>query len=95
VVNTGVADRWQKYRMSIFPNHAQDYINIKLEMQLSSSATIYIRSIDGKLNSNAELVNNDSNTNQYTVNTKQLSPGIYYLHIQDGELSSVAKFIKL
>lgn len=92
---TGLNSTLKENIQTLYPNPVQSILNIKLAMSLSNSAIIRIRSIDGKSNTPAEFVCSDSNTHQYTVNTEQLSPGIYYLHIQDGELSSVAKFIKL
>lgn len=74
--------------IALFPNPAKDYIIISNLKSVNSN--IEIIAIDGK----TQKIAINHVDNQYTVNIKLLSKGLYFLKITSGNKSEVHKFVK-
>ena len=91
---TGLSSAFRNNVQKVFPNPAHDHVSLQFAIPLSNAATMHIRSMDGKLNKATEFICSDSNSHMYEIRTASLSPGIYFIHVQDGKMSIVTKFIK-
>ena len=71
----------------IYPNPAKDYINLTSESIIDG---YIIYDIKGSLISKG--INN--NSNDLTINLKNIYSGIYFLEIKSGNIKETVKFIK-
>ncbi|WP_299122523.1 T9SS type A sorting domain-containing protein [uncultured Winogradskyella sp.] len=75
-------------KISLFPNPANDKINIKSDVLIEA---VSIFDFKGTLIKSKELTNSSLD---YQIDVKELSMGIYFIEIQSGESKIVKKFIK-
>lgn len=76
----------------IYPNPFTDYINIKTNSDISATADIEIKSIDGKTIYRKQLTDNGDDI--ININLPRLNTGIYLLEITDGTRKGVYKILK-
>jgi|GEM_PF-6881836 len=79
--------------VEISPNPASDYIQIKF-FDINESANILIFNSFGSKIVNLNL-SEDNDLKAYMINTKQLSSGIYYCQITQGQKTTFRKFVIL
>lgn len=78
----------------LFPNPANEYIQIKnLSQTLSIGATYQLMDVSGRVIETGSLNNNQGEFNQ-TISVQNLPSGIYFLHLMDQGRISSKKFIK-
>ena len=80
-------------KFSVYPNPAEEALNIKLTLIESENTVINVIDISGKAHQtiNAGLVNGDRNL---TVDVSELSTGVYFVEVVNAKGKQVKKFIK-
>jgi hypothetical protein len=73
--------------ISVFPNPFNDQININNEANINLDITIF--DVTGKIISSEK-----SNSNSITINTLELTQGIYIINVKSNELSANYKVVK-
>ena len=76
----------EKIELNVFPNPADDIVNINWNE--SSSATITLRDLSGKV-----VYNEVSNGTNTTLNTSEYASGIYMLDVNINGVSSITKLV--
>ena len=79
---------------TIYPNPAQDYINLELDAVTDGMAKIVVNDINGK-EVMAKQANLTPGYNVTTLDVNNLPQGTYFIRVQFGEYSVVNKFTKL
>ncbi|KAA5821858.1 T9SS type A sorting domain-containing protein [Algibacter amylolyticus] len=79
--------------LSVYPNPFNDSFSYKFDDNLSDPARVEIYTIDGR-KIKSLISENRSYGNSGTVNTSQLSRGLYLVRISSGELQGTRKLIK-
>lgn len=82
---TGAASLAQDQRISIQPNPAKNFVQVKG----ISGASLQLYNSNGRLLSTKQLINTVQ-----LIDTSQLPAGIYFLHITENSFTTVKKFIK-
>ncbi|OQX77860.1 MAG: hypothetical protein B6D61_06540 [Bacteroidetes bacterium 4484_249] len=75
-------------KIKLFPNPANDYVNIELFSKANISF-IEIINLQGRIVKSQRVANN-----QNTVDVRDLSKGVYLIRMQTGEGVVMKKFIK-
>lgn len=88
-IGAGMNETEAPSKISVFPNPATDFIKLKSNDIFSENIAYRIFTTDGKL-INEGLVDNST----MQINTKELNSGVYLLSINNGNGSSMTKFIK-
>ncbi len=77
---------FDSFSFTAYPNPSTGNFNVKLEgIALDGNAQLNITDVNGRLMRSMELENS---TMVYTISENNLSPGVYYLQIQQGEFKS-------
>ncbi len=79
-----------KYEFSVFPNPAQNQLNLQFENPINESVEIYITNVQGQLLQSLVL---DNILNTTTINTQNLTSGIYFIYVQNENVSATKKFV--
>jgi len=79
--------------LSLFPNPANDLLNIKYNISQSGNGTIMIYDVLGKLIYN-EIISATSGINIITIPVKELSAGYYRIKLETGGMSASTPFMK-
>ncbi len=82
-------NEFSKTSVEIFPNPANDYLNIKAETAIND---ISIYDLKGRLVKTASFNNNSSNENQLKI--ASLAQGLYFLEMKFGQFTLTKKFFK-
>lgn len=77
---------------SLYPNPADEELNVRFDSNISNRATIKIADVTGKSIQNV-IVNASSGTNIVSINTKSLTAGIYLMRIEMNGSMRTKKFI--
>lgn len=86
---TGIENNIVKqWTMNIFPNPAQDILNIQLPFK-ASTAEIKIYNVLGKLEKTISNINNQN----IHIETSELQDGLHFIVLQNGQQQAKAKFI--
>ena len=92
-INTSVAEIGNNsFNINLFPNPAQNIVNVSYEMKESSLVTIDVINMMGET---AQMVSNsvqNAGTNELQFDTEPLKDGLYLLRIQSNKGSQVVKF---
>ena len=80
-------------RVEIFPNPVTDIINIRLLTIITGEIKINITDMFGNLIRQDHFKNNPAKM-EYSIQINNLTAGLYFVVIRDGEKSMVKKFIK-
>ncbi|MCW3071771.1 MAG: hypothetical protein JWO44_1661 [Bacteroidetes bacterium] len=75
----------------VYPNPANDQLNIETSRQLEENAAVEVYSIEGKLVYSYMLLKHQKSM---TVDISHLSEGLYFLRVQNAGFNSVVKFSK-
>ena len=78
---------------SVFPNPANEEAMLKLNLANASILDISVTDMYGKVIS-SNTMNSQAGQNEYLVNTKGLTSGLYCIHISDGVNTITRKFTK-
>jgi hypothetical protein len=76
--------------IQLFPNPASDYVTLK-HNKVREGATIHLYSASGVLLSIQTI---KEGTQQTTIHTNNLSPGLYYISLQDGQIKTMNRLLK-
>ena len=78
---------------SVFPNPTNEEAMLKLNLANASILDISVTDMYGKVIS-SNTMNSQAGQNEYLVNTKGLTSGLYCIHISDGVNTITRKFTK-
>ncbi|MCB0819847.1 MAG: T9SS type A sorting domain-containing protein, partial [Bacteroidetes bacterium] len=88
--DVGVTDMPLPDALTIYPNPANEYLNLKIE-QGSGTYTVFLLDAMGRLVQHET----HSGIGTHTLNLSGLAPGIYYCRVvQGGEVVGVEKVVK-
>jgi hypothetical protein len=79
-------------KVTVFPNPAGDYLNIRFADPLDTEVSLIIIDAQGKLFKTQVI---ESSTTEIQLNFQDLPSGLYLLKLTKGKLSNVYKVIKL
>jgi len=77
----------------IYPNPANDMVNISFTLPSVSTATLNILDLSGKLVKAVKLGRLKTGTNEYSLNTRDLGAGNYLLQIVTGNMRRSTKLV--
>ena len=83
---TANAEHVKASAIKVYPNPVKDILTVE---GLKANTTISIINVDGKV-----LSVNKTTSNLFTHNIKQLSPGTYFVRIENDNKTETLKFIK-
>lgn len=88
---TAIKDVTKNDIFRIYPNPAQDRLNVKLNQLTAGKYNIHIASLDGK-----SVISSTSNfaSGEMTIDISNLAKGIYTLNVENGTDSQVVRFVK-
>lgn len=78
--------------VSVFPNPASDYVNIRFEVPIDEEILLFLLNDQGKPVKTGKI---ESGTLEKQINMQDLPSGIYYLRLTKGKLINVYKVVKL
>jgi len=78
-------------QLLLYPNPAIEEINIELENKLNKEALVKISNADGRV---IKTVTSSFNGTKLSINIANLSPGLYFIEVSNGESSTTQKFTK-
>jgi len=90
-VYTQILNNQEKNDIIIYPNPATDFINIDLQ-ELNRYYTINILDSMGQV---VKTINIEPNKKSFSINISNLTPGIYFLQINDKTSKRIIKVVKL
>ena len=79
--------------MTVFPNPAQDLINLNINAADYSQATIMVTNVAGQM-VQQQVVNLASGANLFSVNVNNMPSGVYMISIETDSHQSVTRFLK-
>ncbi len=83
------------HNVSVYPNPANDLLNVEINSALAANATISIHDISGRVLNSYSIDQLQKNGNQYHISTADLNAGIYFLNVQNNSEVKTIKFYKL
>jgi len=89
--SVGIDESVISEKMSLFPNPADETSSLTLELQNQADVQMDILTIDGSKVSQIDKSSLTAGRHTLTVNTSNLSPGIYFVRIQVNGLSGMVK----
>jgi hypothetical protein len=92
-VGTDEASVDEKLSVEVFPNPASDIIHIRLLDKSQNLTAVELFSIDGRKLMHLAKEGSTVDSQDMTLNVEALAPGIYLLHLHNGERSSVMKIM--
>ena len=78
--------------ISLYPNPAQDELNVEFSMDATQDVVLNIQDLTGKV-AQRMLIKAQSGANHVFVETGELSSGMYFLEIQTGGLKETRQFV--
>lgn len=92
-INTSVDEIGKdSFNMNLFPNPAQNIVNVSYEMMESSLVTIGVINMMGETVQKVSNSVQNAGTNEFQFETDLLKDGLYLLRIQSTKGSQVVKF---
>lgn len=88
---TGIRDL-VRVSMTLFPNPANDVVNISIFSDGYSTGSLSVIAIDGRTVSRHDATI-AAGMNTITVNTGQIAPGLYYIRFESSKMLSIGKVI--
>ena len=88
---TGINETKLQLMVSIYPNPANDYLNILNEKQSLKNSKIIISDLLGKTISSSTILNEG---NEYSLSINELNTGVYFLTVQTANAIKRMKFLK-
>jgi len=80
------------YECKVYPNPAKDYVNIELFFEETTSVKVLITNLVGK--KYFELAESGNDTYMFTINVRDMQPGIYAVRIEAGDMVINERFIR-
>lgn len=77
--------------VNIFPNPAQDQLNVSLFLSQTNDVEIHISDMVGKMVYKNQFDDTAPGTRQFQINTSALQPGVYLMQVRAGNESVVRK----
>jgi len=77
----------------VYPNPANEILNIKIPAEFSGALNIELLSLDGKTQYN-QLIENTNQSQGYSVNISDFTSGIYLLKLTSSENSIIKRVVK-
>src|SRR5205085_11809221 len=88
-VNVGIRDfSANKYSVNVFPNPAQNILNIT-GLEISKDGLLEIRDVSGR-----KVYSNSIDENELLLPVNNFAPGIYILHVESGSQKFYLRFVK-
>ena len=89
----GIEDESKVDQFSIFPNPANEIINVSMSLTNSENTVINVVDITGKVITTKDLgtVNGDSNV---SISLDNLSTGVYFVEMVNSNSKQIKKFVK-
>lgn len=89
----GVINTSNDFKLSLFPNPANDLLNIKYNIAQTGNGTLLIYDVLGKLVF-SEIIATTSGINIITIPVKDLSAGYYRIKLETGGMNASTPFVK-
>lgn len=88
----GLADVGEISELSLYPNPAEDQINLRFSVNADDKALIQIQDVSGKI-AKIHTVNATAGSNLVFMETNELSSGVYLLTLKIGDAQSTMQFM--
>jgi hypothetical protein len=82
-------------KLSVYPNPANDYINVDYGMRTTEDATITVSDITGRTVMTQEIGQSSESQRQGTLTISDLQKGTYFVTVRSGQDTKTVKFMKL
>lgn len=92
VPQVGITESAMSQSLSVYPNPANEQINVQYTLSGNTKATITVMNALGQ-SLIAETENATAGDNKMVLNTQALSPGVYLLRIEAGNYSAFKKIV--
>jgi len=89
---SGVSELGEIEGLSLYPNPADNELNVKFNLQSNETVYVSVMDVTGKSIQN-NVINANVGSNLVLMNTSTLSNGMYFLNITVGGISQVKQFI--
>jgi hypothetical protein len=86
---TGIEEATHNNLVSIYPNPANDFMTVSLAAESTDATTIYIINALGET-----VLTEKATSSNTTLNTSNLTSGIYFIKVESKNSSAIKKFIK-
>lgn len=80
--------------ITIFPNPASNYTRILIRLEAFSKSNISILDTEGKMRMRYEAITNNEGIILYQPDLRNLSPGIYFVHVSSDSATYFARLVK-
>jgi len=80
--------------LSIFPNPANDEVNIEFDLKRASSVILELSDLNGRVLESLTLDNTSMGTNNVSMNLSSYDQGVYMLVLRSDNTQSISKLIK-
>jgi hypothetical protein len=87
---SGIENKTQDANLSIYPNPANDIVDVYFEDPIGSVGNLTLFDATGKLVSRIQL---PGNSNSHSLDVSTLNPGVYFIVLEDDQNVSKAKLI--
>ena len=91
--SVGIQEYEGAFAMGVYPNPANDVLNVNYNLKEESNLTMNILSVDGALVRTEDRGNAASGNGTFQVNTSDLAPGIYFVQLMTGTGSTTKKIV--
>ena len=88
IISSNNSMEYYDKRIKVYPNPANEYVNISIEEEIYGKKTVQIFDISGKL-----VLSDSFMDNHYQITTNNFIKGIYFMKINSTEFSYVGKII--
>lgn len=78
--------------LTVYPNPADEELNVKFSLQNADKTTLYVQDVSGKI-VKATTVNGTVGKNIVMIPTAELAQGMYFLNIQSGSSQKTLQFV--
>lgn len=89
---TGINDLMSNWTVNLYPNPAQDYTVVSVSGLESGTTNFQVFDVSGRIIRQEELP--ASNSNEWSLDTKDFASGVYIIQIQNGESKQRLRLIK-
>lgn len=88
----GIAEEGEISELSIYPNPADEIMNLRFTLNSNQVTAIQIHDISGKI-AQKYMINAAGGTNDVLIETKDLESGVYFITVNAGEIKKTLQFI--
>ena len=90
-IQTGLND-FENVQINLYPNPASSYVNVQVEAADAQEFSAKVVDMMGKT-VYVDQFNHNGGTDLYQIPVSNLSKGVYFLHLNNSNGSTVRKFI--